>query len=76
MSASSTWSHSQRFFPFFPSNGIPAAAPTLGSPAMLHRTDTSVFKKSMEEKMKIYTFKKELGKTKNHHFNRVAIGDY
>lgn len=75
MSASSTWSHSTRFFPFFPANGIPQAAPTLGSPAMLHRADTSVFKKSLEEKMKVFTFKKQLGKTKNHKFYRVAIGD-
>jgi hypothetical protein len=41
---------------------------TWGCPANYLSIDYAVFKKTLQEKMKVFTFKKQLGKTKNHKF--------
>lgn len=61
--------HRQRFFPEV-TNFTVYAPLTIGCPAMLHQVDRSVFKKTQEEKVKLFSLKKSLkGKTKHHKFS-------
>lgn len=43
-----------------------------GCPSMLFSVDRNVFRKTEEEKMKVYNFKRKLGKTKHHKFQTLT----
>jgi hypothetical protein len=65
----------QRFH-LFESNDRVFAALTLGCAANIYTIDRSVFKKSMTEKMMLFSMKKELGKTKHHKFVTQFKGSF
>lgn len=58
------------------SNGHVFAPLTHGCAANIHTIDYSVFKKSLEEKIKVFSFKKKMGKTKNHKFTLQFKGAF
>lgn len=63
---------------YFPTNigGVWYAPSTIGCPANIISVDHSVFKKSMDEKMKLYTFKKQHPKTKHTKFKVVLKASF
>lgn len=52
------------------------AALTLGCPSMIMFIDRDVFKKTMEEKWKLYNFRKQIEKSKNHKFKLIFQGSF
>ena len=70
------FSHKQRYqISTGPQNKVYAAL-TLGPAGMVMHIDYTVFEKTMAEKMKLYTFKRQLGKTKNHKFVSQFHGSF
>lgn len=67
--------HSQRFDVQQISHQVFAPL-THGCPSMTMAVDRAVFKKSPEEKLAVYTFKKQLGKTKHHKFISQMKGSF
>lgn len=71
----SNLTHAQRFDVTVTNNTVYAPF-SWGCPSMIFAVDRSVFKKTLGEKMKLFTFKKHLGKTKNHKFKLQFKGAF
>lgn len=69
-------SHAQRFDITFIGGNIPATPYSLGCPSMTHAVDRKAFEHSEEEKAQIWSFKKQLGKTKHHKFELQFKGAF